>query len=105
MKTEQILYMLQVCVLEKLDGLQATLLKEAKDCFGSTCITLGVSLNRGEPALLFFSLTGKNGTFSETKEMKRRGEVFQFGCPLEGTVCMGKKSLVLAHRLIYTFFE
>lgn len=79
-----ILHMLQVCVLEKLAGLQAKLLKETNECYGSTCITLGVSLDHGEPVLLLFSLNGKNRTFSETREMKTKKEIFQISHPIQG---------------------
>ncbi|MEQ2315829.1 hypothetical protein AMECASPLE_026442, partial [Ameca splendens] len=78
--------MLQVCVLEELAGLQASLLKETDDCFGSACITLGVSLDRGDPVLLLFSLTGENGTFSETREMNTTREIFQICHPIQGSV-------------------
>ncbi|KAM4731296.1 polycystin-1-like protein 2 [Anableps anableps] len=68
---------LQVCVLEELAGLQASLLKETDDCFGSACITLEVSLDRGQPVLLLISLTGDNGTFSDTREMNTSRDIFQ----------------------------
>lgn len=76
--------MFQVCVLEELAGLRASLLKETDDCSGSAGITLEVSLDRGEPVLLLISLTGENGTFSETREMSTRRDIFQISHPIQG---------------------
>ncbi|XP_007572505.1 polycystic kidney disease protein 1-like 2 [Poecilia formosa] len=77
---------LQVCVWEELAGLQASLLRETDDCSGSACITLEVSLDRGEPVLLLISLTGENGTFSETREMSTTRDIFQISHPIQGSV-------------------
>lgn len=75
---------LQVCILEKISRLQATILKENNDCSGSPCITLGVSLDRGEPVQLHFTLTGDRGSFYETRKMNRRREIFHIRHPLQG---------------------
>uniref|UniRef100_UPI0037E779AE polycystin-1-like protein 2 n=1 Tax=Semicossyphus pulcher TaxID=241346 RepID=UPI0037E779AE len=49
---------LQMCVLEKVAGLQASVLTEQPDCQDSASITIDVSLERGTPVLLLFSLKG-----------------------------------------------
>ncbi|XP_044072039.1 polycystic kidney disease protein 1-like 2 [Siniperca chuatsi] len=77
---------LQMCVLEKVAGLQASVLTERDDCLESPDITIGVSLERGAPVLLLFSLTGDNSSFSETREMNTRKEIFHIGHPIQGSV-------------------
>ncbi|GLD61521.1 polycystic kidney disease protein 1-like 2, partial [Lates japonicus] len=75
---------LQVCVLEKIAGLQASVLTERNDCQDSPDITVGVSIERGAPVLLLFSLTGDNNSFYETREMNARRGIFNIGCPNQG---------------------
>uniref|UniRef100_A0A8P4G0C2 Polycystic kidney disease protein 1-like 2 n=1 Tax=Dicentrarchus labrax TaxID=13489 RepID=A0A8P4G0C2_DICLA len=70
---------LQMCVLEKVAGLQASLLTERDDGLDSPCITVGVSLERGGPVLLLFSLTGDNSSFSESRKMNTRKDIFRIG--------------------------
>lgn len=66
----------QVCVLEKVAGLQVSTLPEG-DCLNSPYVTVGVSLERGAPVLLLFSLTAENGSSSyQTREMNAKKEVF-----------------------------
>ena len=78
------LYTLQVCVLEDVAGLQASVLAVRGDCLDSPDITVGVSLERGTPALLLFSLTGDSSSFSETREMNTRKEIFHIEHPIQG---------------------
>ncbi len=73
-----------MCVLEKVAGLQASVLTERDDCLGSQDIAVGVSLKQGVPVRLIFSVTGDNSSFSETREMKKRMEVFYFGSWIQG---------------------
>lgn len=75
---------LQVCILEKVEGLLASMLKEQDGCSGSPYITFDVSVDRGEPVLLLFSLTGSNGSFSETREMNTKRGIFHIGYPIQG---------------------
>lgn len=73
-----------MCVLEKVAGLQASVLTERDDCLDSADITVGVSLERGAPVLLLFSLAGDNSSFSETREMNSKKEIFHIGHPIQG---------------------
>lgn len=75
------LYTLQVCVLEKVAGLQASVLT---DWMESPHITVGISLERGEPVLLLFCLTGDNSSTSELREMNTRKETFRIEHTVHG---------------------
>ncbi|CAJ1078835.1 polycystic kidney disease protein 1-like 2 [Xyrichtys novacula] len=77
---------LQVCVLEVVSGLQATVLTDQPNCQDSSRIPIGVSLQSGAPVLLLFLLTGDNSSFSETREMKTREEVFHIGNEMKGSI-------------------
>ncbi|XP_055361208.1 polycystic kidney disease protein 1-like 2 [Betta splendens] len=78
---------LQVCVLEKAAGLQASVLTEGTDCVDSADITVGVFLEKGAPALLLFSLTAdKNSSYRETRKMNTRKEVFHIKHQMEGVI-------------------
>ncbi|XP_026231670.1 LOW QUALITY PROTEIN: polycystic kidney disease protein 1-like 2 [Anabas testudineus] len=78
---------LQVCVLEKVAGLQASVLSERNDCIDTPEIMIGVFLERGAPVLLLFSMTGyNNSSFSETREMNTRKEIFLIPQQIQGTV-------------------
>ncbi|XP_067459444.1 polycystin-1-like protein 2 [Thunnus thynnus] len=77
---------LQVCVLEDVTGLQASVLAVRGDCLDSPDITIGVSLERGTPVLLLFSLTGDSSSFSETREMNTRKEIFHIERPIQGSL-------------------
>ncbi|XP_013125652.2 polycystic kidney disease protein 1-like 2 isoform X2 [Oreochromis niloticus] len=77
---------LQVCVLEKIVGLQASVLTASDECLDSPFITFGVSLVRGEPVLLLFSLTGDNGLFTETRKMNTKKEMFHIKRPVQGSI-------------------
>ncbi|XP_037646091.1 polycystic kidney disease protein 1-like 2 [Sebastes umbrosus] len=77
---------LQMCVLEEVAGLQASVLTERNDCPDSPGITVGVSLERGVPVLLLFSLTGDNSSYSETREMTISKSIFHIGHPIQGSV-------------------
>ncbi|XP_067104833.1 polycystin-1-like protein 2 [Osmerus mordax] len=59
---------LQVCLLEPVRGLQASLLLEEGQCPDSH-LPISVFLEHGAPAQLLFSVTGDNKTFSETRHM------------------------------------
>ncbi|KAM9710551.1 polycystin-1-like protein 2 [Menidia menidia] len=73
---------LQVCIVEEISGLRAAVVRES-------CVrphgALGVSLTRGAPVQLFFSLTGDHGSFSETKRMNSKRRVFHIRHPIRGS--------------------
>ncbi|KAK2839552.1 hypothetical protein Q5P01_013292 [Channa striata] len=73
---------LQVCVLEKVTGLQASILTEGND----SEITVGVSLEGGAPVQLLFYLTGENGSFYEARQMNTRKEIFHIGPQIDGNI-------------------
>ncbi|XP_034430203.1 polycystic kidney disease protein 1-like 2 [Hippoglossus hippoglossus] len=74
---------LQVCILEEVAGLQASVL--TGDCLHSSDIAVGVSLEHGAPALLLFSLTGdNNSSFYETRDMNARKDIFHIDHPIQG---------------------
>ncbi|KAM7380789.1 hypothetical protein PAMP_004062 [Pampus punctatissimus] len=78
---------LQVCVLEDLAGLQASVLADRGDCLDSSVITISVSLERGAPVLLLFTLTGNSSSLSETREMNTRKESFHIQHPIQDYPC------------------
>ncbi|XP_034549878.1 polycystic kidney disease protein 1-like 2 [Notolabrus celidotus] len=77
---------LQMCVLENVAGLQASVLADHSDCQDSSHIPVGVSLQSGAPVLLLFFLTGEDGSFSEMREMKKRKDIFYIGKQIKGPV-------------------
>ncbi|XP_042283303.1 polycystic kidney disease protein 1-like 2 [Thunnus maccoyii] len=83
---------LQVCVLEDVTGLEASVLAVRGDCLDSPDITIGVSLERGTPVLLLFSLTGDSSSFSETREMNTRKEIFHIERPIQGSLQVGLRA-------------
>lgn len=77
---------LQVCVLEEVAGLQASLEAEGSECPLSPHLSIGVSLRQGAPVLLLFFLTGDSSSFSETREMTQNGkkEIYHIRNPIQG---------------------
>lgn len=76
---------LQVCLLEPVEGLQASLLLEEGQCPDSH-LPISVSLERGAPAQLLFSVTGDNKTFSETRHMHNSSlQVYNITPTVEGS--------------------
>uniref|UniRef100_A0A668RUR5 Polycystic kidney disease 1 like 2a n=1 Tax=Oreochromis aureus TaxID=47969 RepID=A0A668RUR5_OREAU len=98
---------LQVCVLEKIVGLQASVLTASDECLDSPFITFGVSLVRGEPVLLLFSLTGDNGLFTETRKMNTKKEMFHIKRPVQGEQknVNGKSTDPYIHTYTYTYIH
>ncbi|KAM3877020.1 polycystin-1-like protein 2 [Diretmus argenteus] len=76
---------LQVCLLEPIEGLQASVIAEEGECPDSPDLILGVSLERGAPVQLLFSLAGDNDTLSETRDMLNDSfQAYNFSKPIEG---------------------
>ena len=76
---------LELCVLEAVEGLQASIVTDGDDCPYSMDLVIGVLLEKGAPAELLFSLTGATDTLSETKYMfNGSSEIYTFSSPLEG---------------------
>ncbi|KAM6978376.1 polycystin-1-like protein 2 [Tautogolabrus adspersus] len=76
---------LQMCVLEKVAGLQATVLTKQSNCGDASQITISVSLGKGVPVTLLFCLTGDSSSFSDTREMHKTKDTFHIENPLKAT--------------------
>ncbi|XP_045888956.1 polycystic kidney disease protein 1-like 2 isoform X2 [Micropterus dolomieu] len=75
---------LELCLLEPVEGLQASVIAEDK-CPDSKDLIIGVSLERGAPVELLFTLTGAGDTLSETRDMLNGSlQAYTFSSPLEG---------------------
>uniref|UniRef100_A0A8C3A6T3 Polycystic kidney disease 1 like 2a n=1 Tax=Cyclopterus lumpus TaxID=8103 RepID=A0A8C3A6T3_CYCLU len=77
---------LKLCLLEPIEGLQASVRAEEDVCPDSTDLTIGVSLERGAPAELLFTLTGASDALSENRDMLNGSlQAYIFSSPLEGS--------------------
>ncbi|XP_029979509.1 polycystic kidney disease protein 1-like 2 [Sphaeramia orbicularis] len=78
---------LELCLLEPMEGLQASVAAEEGECPDSTDLTISVSLEQGAPVQLLFSLTGDKDTISEHRNMLNGSQQsFTFSSPLEGSL-------------------
>ncbi|XP_078480345.1 LOW QUALITY PROTEIN: polycystin-1-like protein 2, partial [Lampetra planeri] len=85
---------LQLCLLEPVDGLQASVAADDRECPDSHELVIGVSLERGAPAQLLFSLTGANDTLSDTREMVNGSQqLFTFSSPIEGPLKVNVRAM------------
>lgn len=76
---------LGLCLLEPIEGLQASVIAEDDECPDSTDLIIGVSVERGAPVELLFTLTGARDTLSETRDMLNGSlQAYTFTSPLEG---------------------
>ena len=77
---------LELCLLEAVEGLQASVMSEDSECPVSSDVIFRVSLERGAPVQLVFNLTGARDTLSETRDMLNGSlQDYTFSSPLEGT--------------------
>jgi len=77
---------LVLCLLEPVNGLQASVIAEADMCPDSTDLIIGVTLEQGAPVELLFNLTGAEDTLTESRSMLNDSlQTFTFSNPLEGT--------------------
>lgn len=77
---------LELCLLEPVEGLQASVIAEEDGCPNSTDLNISVSLERGAPVELLFTLTGARDSLSETRNMFSGSlQAYTFSNPLEGT--------------------
>nr|XP_046243263.1 polycystic kidney disease protein 1-like 2 isoform X2 [Scatophagus argus] len=78
---------LELCLLEPVEGLQASLITGEDDCPNSSDMIIGVSLEQGAPVELLFTLTGAWHTLFETRDMLNGSlQAYTFSSPLEGLV-------------------
>ncbi|XP_057707318.1 polycystic kidney disease protein 1-like 2 isoform X1 [Corythoichthys intestinalis] len=76
----------ELCLLELVEGLQASVIADDGQCPDSSDMVIGVSLEHGAPARLLFTLTVNNVTHSETREMLNGSlQMYTFGRPVEGS--------------------
>ncbi|XP_061738629.1 polycystin-1-like protein 2 isoform X1 [Nerophis ophidion] len=74
----------QLCLLETVEGLQASVIAEDGQCPDSTDLNISVSLERGAPVRLLFTLTAGNDSHSETREMLNgSSQTYTFGSPVK----------------------
>ncbi|XP_077451223.1 polycystin-1-like protein 2 [Stigmatopora argus] len=85
--TSQAVYsQLLLCLLELVEGLQASVIADNGQCPDSSDMVIGVSLEHGAPARLLFTLTANNVTHSETREMLNGSlQTYTFEKPFEGS--------------------
>lgn len=74
---------LQICVLEKISGLQASVLADKEANLNSESVAVGVSLEQGVPALLLFTLLQHN-TISKSAEINTKKAIFHLGHHFNG---------------------
>ncbi|XP_053722204.1 polycystic kidney disease protein 1-like 2 [Synchiropus splendidus] len=75
---------LELCVLEPVDGLQASVVAEDGECPNSSDLTVAISLEQGAPVELLFTLTGAEDSISETRDMLNGSHTFMFSSPIKG---------------------
>ncbi|XP_075325387.1 polycystin-1-like protein 2 [Odontesthes bonariensis] len=79
---------LVLCLLEPVNGLQASVIAEADMCPDSTDLIIGVTLEQGTPVELLFNLTGAEDTLTETRSMLNDSQqTYTFSNPLEDGDC------------------
>lgn len=96
---------MELCLLEPVEGLQASVTAGEDECPDSMDLTFNVSLERGEPVELLFTLTGARDNISETRDMRNSSlQAFTFSSPLEGTwsFCWSVNEMkTVAYRMLY----
>lgn len=86
--------------MEKLSRLQASVLSERVD----SGTTISVSVNKGFPAMLLFTATTKNSSFSERRELKTRMAIFYLDHKLQGKTREHNFHCLLQKKYVYLFF-
>lgn len=77
---------LELCLLQPVEGLQASVIAQEDVCPDSSDLIVGVSVERGAPVELLFTLTGAEDTLSESRGLLGdSSQMYTFSSPLEGT--------------------
>ncbi|XP_076743594.1 polycystin-1-like protein 2 [Maylandia zebra] len=78
---------LELCLLHPVEGLQASVIAEEDVCPDSADLIINISLERGAPVELLFTLTGAEDTLSESRDMLADGlQTYTFSSPLKGSL-------------------
>ncbi|XP_077374484.1 polycystin-1-like protein 2 [Festucalex cinctus] len=76
----------ELCLLEAVEGLHASMIEEDNQCPDSSDLIIGVSLEHGAPVKLLFTIAVNNVTHSETRDMLNGSlQMYTFGKPFEGS--------------------
>ncbi|XP_034536196.1 polycystic kidney disease protein 1-like 2 [Notolabrus celidotus] len=85
---------MELCLLEPVEGLQASVMVREDVCPDSPDLIIGVSLERGAPAELLFTLTGAKDNISETRDVLNSSlQAFTFSDPLEGLLKINVRAM------------
>eukprot|EP00066_Takifugu_rubripes_P019390 XP_011608656.1 PREDICTED: polycystic kidney disease protein 1-like 3 [Takifugu rubripes] len=85
---------LELCVQEPVKGLQASIVTDGDDCPDSTDLVISVSLEKGAPVELLFSLTGATDALSEPRDMfNSSSKIYTFSSPLEGLLKVNVRAM------------
>ncbi|XP_028329737.1 polycystic kidney disease protein 1-like 2 [Gouania willdenowi] len=77
---------MQLCLLEAVEGLQATAVSEDGVCPDSSDLIINVSLEHGAPAKLRFTFTGTTDTWSESRDILNNSlQPYTFSNPIQGS--------------------
>lgn len=80
---------LELCLLEFVEGMQASLISEEDECPDSTDLVIAISLERGAPVQLLFNISGAMDVLSETTDMLNGSlQAYTFSRPLEGKLSL-----------------
>lgn len=82
-----------MCVLDKVAGLQASVLRDEDVSLRSPGLTVGVSLERGTPVLLLFNVIRHNNSFTQTREMNTTSGIFHIGHQFQGKVIINQGNI------------
>lgn len=70
--------------MEKISGLQASVLADKQANRNLESVAVGVSLQRGVPALLLFTLLQRNNTISKSAKINTKKAIFHLGHHFHG---------------------
>ncbi|KAK2854028.1 hypothetical protein Q5P01_006689 [Channa striata] len=85
---------LRLCLLDPVEGLQASVISERDECPDFTDLIVAVSLKKGAPVQLLFNLTGTTDTLSESRDMINGSlQTYTFSSPLEGLLKVNVRAM------------
>ncbi|KAK2920185.1 polycystin-1-like protein 2 isoform X2 [Channa argus] len=85
---------LRLCLLDPVEGLQASLISKHGECPESTDLIIGISLKKGAPVQLLFNLTGMKDSLSESRDMiNGSSQTYTFSSPLEALLKVNVRAM------------